>query len=100
MLARMTDGLAEKRDSLRAAHLRELVQLLRARRDAAQQAADLASPLLKLLPDALSKPAMRGDGVAATLALSVIASADLSSRAAIHADKARHLRPIALKPQM
>jgi hypothetical protein len=91
MLARMIDGLAEKRDSLRAAHLRELVQLLRTQQEAAQQAVELASPLLKLLPDAISKPAMRGDGVAAMLALSVIASANLPSRAGIHADKARQL---------
>ena len=85
----MVDGLAEKRDSLRAAHLRELAQLLRSETGAVQQATQLASPLLKLLSDALTKPAMRGDGVVALIALSRIASADPSARAAIYANKAR-----------
>ena len=91
LLALMIDGLAEKKDSLRAAHLRELVTLLRSQPEAAGQAVALASPLLKLLPDALSKPALRGDGVAAMLALSFIASADTATRAVIHADKASQL---------
>ena len=85
----MADGLAEKRDSLRAAHLRVLVQLLRSQPEAAKAAAELVSPLLKLLTDALSKPALRGDGVVALLVLSQIASADSSARTAIHANKVR-----------
>ena len=89
VVTRMTDGLAEKRDSLRAAHLRVLAQLLRSQPEAAKEAIELASPLLKLLSDALSKPAMRADGVLALLVLSQIASADPPSRTAIHANKAR-----------
>ena len=89
VVTRMADGLAEKRDSLRAAHLRVLAQLLRSQPEAAKQATELASPLLKLLTDALSKPAMRGDAVIALLVLSQIASADAPSRTAIRANKAR-----------
>ena len=98
----MVDGLAEKRDSLRAAHLRALAQMLQSQPDAAEQASELAAPLLKLLKDALSKPALRGDGVAALLVLSRIASLDPSSRAAIRSNKARSSeaeRPPAAGPQ-
>jgi len=89
VVTRMAEGLAEKRDSLRAAHLRVLAQLLRSQPEAARGAAELASPLLKLLTDALSKPALRGDGVVALLVLSQIASADPWARTAIHANKVR-----------
>lgn len=72
-------------------------QVLQSSPDAAAQAAELVQPLLKVLADGLSKPVMRGDGLAALLALSLIAAADSSARTAVSKEKARSIAVLGIE---